>query len=398
MKPQALFASLVITLVSTAASAQIQIITRLNSGVNAHSIAAFAGVTLLDSAAPFALFVTPAGQESDFYQARLQSAPGVVWAEDDENISTPEDLKTKGGSLSVIGGRDELVVRNKKMLRQIHWNSYLANQGTNTVRMAILDTGLSKQQPELWKMVDAFEDEQTVGGNADDLPMGIDSNQNGIFDEGVGHGTMVAGIVNIVAPKVRLLIAKVADSDGHATAWTLIKGLVFAHNNGAVVANVSLGSPMEIVALSDVSDWCDEVGLYWVAPAGNTNQAQAWYPAKISSVVCVTGLDAHDRKADFSNWDSGAVCTAPAVGITTQWWDGTLGQGSGTSFAAPFVSASIAEFLRHRGTVSESIQKTVHDAGSSIDLQNMAFKGKLGTKINFLGLLLSQLGGFFPKP
>ena len=377
------------------AAPEPRLIVQLRPGADPAAVAAKAGVVLRDVTpnAPFALYGVTSGTAASA-QVRLQAdATRVAWAEDNAEVSNPENAAakaatvfSKGSSLGVIGSREGVLGGNTTALDQIDWNGSLAFSAGRTVRLAVLDTGLSRTQGGLWAKVDAAYD--AFGGNADDAAAGVDSSGNGIPDEAVGHGTMVAGIVDAVAPNVRLVIAKIADSDGRATAWTVVRGLAFAANSGAEVANLSMGSPASIAAFNDVAEWCDSKGLLVVAPVGNAGSEGSWYPARSSKALCVTGLGSNDVKADFSNWDGGADAAAPAVGIVSRWVDGGLGAWSGTSFAAPFVSGALADCLRRTTPQRpKELVKAVSDSGRSIDgLNDKKLKGKLGNVLDFIAL------------
>lgn len=386
---------LVLTTLPASALAESQIIARLKPGVDPVAVANRAGVVVRDRTpdGPFVLFALRGGQVADTVQARLLTDSNVVWAEDNVDVDSPESTsvaRTKGSSLSVIGGRDSIVTKNTSALSQIDWSSSLANGNGRTVKIAILDTGLSRRQTALWSKVDAYLD--LDGGNADDAPTGVDSTKNGQPDEAVGHGTMVAGIVDMVAPKVRFVIAKVADSDGRSTAWRLIRGLTFAAAQHAEIANLSMGSSTSIAAINDYMDWLVQQGTLLVAPVGNANVQRPWSPSNNSKVVCVAGLNPDSTKAFFSNWDSAVDASAPAVSLVSQWWDGTLASWSGTSFAAPFVAATLADALRHTASPlrdPRSLIDLVRKSGRSIDNVNKNYKGKLGTLLDFAALLRS---------
>lgn len=378
--------------VTAFAAPEARLIVQLAPGADPAAVAARAKVVLRDvtANAPFALYGVTSGTV-DAAQLRLMAdVKNVVWAEDDVSMVNPETaagpFRSKGGSMSVIGDRFAVVARNTNALTQVDWTSNLANSAGRTVRVAILDNGLSRKQPGLWSKVDASYD--VFGGTADDAPVNLDSNANGLRDEGVGHGTMVAGIVDMVAPKVRLVIAKVADSDGQASSWSLVKGIAFAVNQKAEVANVSLGSAAAVAAFNDVAEWAEAKGLLVVAAIGNANTDRSWYPARSSKALCVAGVAANDTKASFSNWDSAADSCAPSVGIVSQFWDGRLGAWSGTSFASPFVAAGIADCLR-RTTAPQTprnLIRAVNETGQSVDSLNKKYKGKMGTLLSILNL------------
>lgn len=384
MKPHRAHLAAALILLSCASYGEVQILARLTPGALPGAVATSARLALRDvtPGAPFALFAAPSGVSLASAQAALKADGRVVWAEDNLPTAEPENQGGKGGSLAVIGNRSNLITRNSVILQQIHWSAAFATSPGAASKVAILDTGLSRKQPVLWRKVDAWAD--MTGGTADDKPFLKDTNHNGILDEAVGHGTMIAGICDMVAPRVHFVIAKVADSDGVATSWTLTKGLAFAYTHGAKVANVSLGSPGQLAAMRDVTDWCSEVGLAYVAAIGNSKASAALFPAAYSKVACVCAVDALSRKAVFSNWDGGCDFAAPGVGIVSQYWDGTMGSWSGSSFAAPFIAATAADYLRHVPSAdSQTVLKLISNNASSIDALNPLYRGKVGKLIDY---------------
>jgi hypothetical protein len=130
------------------ASAEALIIAQLQPGTDAAVVAFEHGLVLRDVTpqAPFCLFAAPSSEGDDIAEADLRSDSRVVFAESDADMSSTEDQglprgkTSKGGSLSVIGGRDKLQNINSGALQQVHWTSSLANGPGRPVRIAILDT------------------------------------------------------------------------------------------------------------------------------------------------------------------------------------------------------------------------------------------------------------------
>ena len=201
---------------------------------------------------------------------------------------------------------------------------------------------------------------------------------------------MVAGIVDQVSPQSQLIIARVADSDGAATTWRLIKGLAFAAVNGAEIANVSLGTLSQIPAMADVIDWTTTQNLTVVAAAGNNATNDLCYPARVRNAIAVGGLTATNTRASFSNWDRKIGVSAPAVGIASYDWTGNITIWSGTSFATPMVSGAIAEYLRfsrRTGTPSR-ISSALKSSVTNIDALNPANRRSLGGLLDVSKLII----------
>ena len=221
------------------------------------------------------------------------------------------------------------------------------------------------------------------GSYPDDVPRGTDSNGNGVADEGAGHGTMIAGLVDLIAPQVGLVVVRVADSDGNTTSWRLIRGLAFASAAGAEVVNISLGSLDAVPALRNVMDWVEAKRILVVSPIGNNGREDALHPSMINKTVCVTGVNRYDKKALFSNWLNTADASAPAVGIQSTWWDGSRALWNGTSFASPLVAATVADGLRRTTPqLPGDLRDLIRSTGDDIDPLNPAYAKKLGHRLN----------------
>lgn len=369
--------------------AQISLILRLAPGVVPASIAIQYGIRLKDYTvgAPFALYTLPVGMDSVGLRTQMAGNTGIVWAEDNGVAVMPEHAGGgKGGSIAAIGDRNALYGYNQSLLRQISWDVTRANSTGRSVRIAILDDGVSLKQPAIWARVVASINYCEPGQVATDWPRHQDSNANGLFDEALGHGTMVAGIINQLAPQCGLIIARVADSDGNATAWNVIKGIAFAVTNGAEVANISLGSVDTITALSDVLDWAtEEKNLLVVAAIGNNSAELMLSPSSSGKVAAVSGLDPTNHKALFSNWDRGAIVSAPATGVKSFWWTGGVGVWSGTSFASPMVAAAVGDALRRRSGPARArrLRDKIESSGDTlVRTLNPAYSDSLGLRLN----------------
>jgi thermitase len=185
-------------------------------------------------------------------------------------------------------------------------------------------------------------------------------------------------------PDAPLIIAKAADSDGIATSWSVLEGVVFCVENGARLINVSLGSPNQLTGFSEFLDWVDASDAIIISPIGNNDLRTTLYPAGYSKVLCVTGLLPDNTKAPFSNWDSGAKVSAPATGMRSAWHDGGTAIWSGTSFSAPLVTACIASALNFNpNRTTLQIRDFVKGSGRNIDNLNPNYRGQLGRLLNF---------------
>lgn len=379
-------APLLMLMASAGAYGQVNLIARLQPGANPALLAYQYGIQYKEKApaAPFYLFFVRAGLDASAIQLQMATNPNVVWVEDDLELEMPESVSGgKGGTVGAINDRNNGYALNAGVFSQIGFNKPFTLQWGRPTRIAILDTGLSPNLTSLWAKAVARYNAVEGGSVPLDVPRNTDSNGNGIVDEGVGHGTFVAGIIDQVSPRSLLVIARVADSDGISSAWRLIKGISYSVACGAEVANISLGSPSQVPALSDVIEWAKLSGMIVVAAAGNENQDMVYDPAGLSKVLAVAGVDATDRKAVFSNYRNKVESSAPATGIKSYGTGTNMVIWSGTSFAAPFLSGGIIECLRHlpQRLNVDLLFSRVEVSGTNIDALNPNYQGKLGRRV-----------------
>lgn len=371
------------------------VIARLLDGVDAAQIAADFNVLLLDTTpgAPFALFYAPIDMEITEDAMRLDAR--VVWAEDDDECRMPEhDGAGKASTIGSVSSDQQFYSLNQGPLAQIGWS---AHTPSHLLTVAILDTGLSPTHASLWARVTDSANFVEPGQPAYDLALGVDTTGNGIADEGAGHGTMVAGIMAMMAPDTRLVVVRVADSDGVGNAWTLLCGVAFAVTSGARVANISFGLlNREIPAFEGVLNWAKTNNLLIVAAAGNNDtpgnsHELASYPAAYDKAVSVTGVGLDDKKSPYANWDRTVDVAAPSDQIVSFYLDGEWAKWSGTSFGAPITAAAIANTLGSVGYRKTSHMIELLQNGVNIDgLNPPMYSGKIGRRLD-CGQLLADV-------
>jgi subtilisin family serine protease len=156
-----------------------------------------------------------------------------------------------------------------------------------------------------------------------------------------------------IAPAANLSIVKILDCNGDGTVASLAAGLLWVSQFGErpSVVNLSLGSTD---GSSDIVDSIVEdlvsSQVVVVASAGNDdNEDCDTYPARLSTVVAVGATDETDYRAYFSNFGACVDIWAPGTRIVS--CSGSEYQSlilSGTSQAAPAVSATLALILQRR--------------------------------------------------
>lgn len=284
--------------------------------------------------------------------------------------------------------------------------------------VAVLDTGVDTQHPAFagrlaTELAFNFVDNNTSVADVGD-GLNNDGDIDGLTDEGVGHGTFVAGLIALVAPDAVIVPVKVLDSEGVASNLTIAKGMFYAIDLGVDVINMSLGSTYSSAALEDATREAYQAGIGVVAAAGNQNiQEPEEHPATFGEAIGVASTDESDVKAPFSNFHPYLKLSAPGESkfLPEQpgVWDanrtiistlpgGQYGVWEGTSFSTPIVTGVAAllrsahpEWPANSGTVAQVLGR-MHLTAVPIDGQNPAYQDLLGAgrlnaaaALNFVG-------------
>lgn len=189
-----------------------------------------------------------------------------------------------------------------------------------------------------------------------------------------GHGTMVAGIVHLVAPRAWILPLKAFGPDGTGYTSDAIRAIYFAVRANAQVLNMSFSfataSPEFRNALQDAN----RNNVIAVAAAGNDGQEVAVYPAAYAAdVMGVASTSDADARSSFSNYGQPQVwVAAPGEWIVSTYPWGTYAASSGTSFSAPFVAGAASLLLDVSASANQSAaaQAIAHAKFLSSDMGN----------------------------
>ena len=105
-----------------------------------------------------------------------------------------------------------------------------------------------------------------------------------------GHGTMVMGVIHLVAPTAQLLPLKAFHSDGTANLSDILRAIYYAGQNGANVINMSFDTTTPSTELKNALDYVvSQLGLICAASAGKRYGQRAppnlVYPAALQSDV-----------------------------------------------------------------------------------------------------------------
>jgi len=156
-----------------------------------------------------------------------------------------------------------------------------------------------------------------------------------------GHGTMVAGVIHLVAPTAKILPLKAFHANGTGTLSDIIRALYYAVQNNAKVINMSFDLSTNSTELSNAINYANGRNVICVASSGNDGQQEVVYPAGMKNVMGVASTNNWDQRSTFSNYGNQIVwVAAPGEGIVTTYPFATYAAGWGTSFSSPFVAGT----------------------------------------------------------
>ncbi len=295
--------------------------------------------------------------------------------------------------------------------------------------IAVIDSGIQIDHPDLKDNI--WRNPGEIAGN------GIDNDNNGFIDDfhgwdfvnnvpdpspkfsegwteaGVSHGTMVAGIIaargnnNLgvvgVTWQAQIMALKALNDKGEGRVSDVIRAIDYAINNGADIINLSFTSFSYSDGLQEAIYRAHNAGVIVVAAAGNEQAAgegynidetkiyPACYDGRLigeNMVIGVAATDALDQKTRFSSYGFSCVdIAAPGISFFNTVTNGNRpganeyydGYWSGTSMAAPLVSATLA--LIQQANPELSRRETVNilfASADNISRLNPDYLGQLG--------------------
>jgi len=211
------------------------------------------------------------------------------------------------------------------------WNR---TKGSPKVTIAILDSGL-EWHAEFHKRIVAGYD--------------FVENDN-VTNDPRGHGTMSTGAaaargnnrVGIAGGCWECLImpVRVLDRHGMGFAANVIRGIIFAADNGADVISMSFGGFAPSTAMASAVHYARSQSVVVLGSAGNDGESLPFYPASLPGVIGVAASDPSDQPYRWSNRGSSFELTAPGCFWTTTTRRG-YGNFCGTSASTPLVAGIV---------------------------------------------------------
>lgn len=188
------------------------------------------------------------------------------------------------------------------------------------------------------------------------------------FDAPRAHGTAIAGLlvgsgaaVQPLLPNAQLYAASVFYPRNQyaqgATMMDLVRALNWLATEKVSAINMSLAGPDNQILRSVVARVVQQ-GIAVIAAAGNEGPAAPpMYPAAYEDVIAVTAVDREQRIYRWANRGDYIDFAALGVSVTTARSDGGFGRETGTSIAAPIVSAFVVcDFAQQHKNLSSMVE------------------------------------------
>ncbi|MGI8959850.1 MAG: S8 family serine peptidase, partial [Bryobacteraceae bacterium] len=259
------------------------------------------------------LLTTPDSVNPTTFLRKLLTQTGVVDAELDQLAYTSKSAYVIPKSLSDTKPVDyfgQIVARGYITQPAVQIIGLSDAQNTFSVKgagiVAVIDTGIDPNHPVLKNMlVPGYDFTRNQDGEGDETAdvilsstptvgtatwvnqqsaANVDQSTAAVVDgnpgySAFGHGTMVAGIVHLVAPGASLMPLKAFRADGTGYNSEIIRAIYFAVFHNANILNMSFNVAAYSLELKKAVDFAEFKGLISVAAAGSSGKEILVYPA-----------------------------------------------------------------------------------------------------------------------
>ncbi len=185
--------------------------------------------------------------------------------------------------------------------------------------VALLDTGVAYEDRGIYRRAPDLADTRFVPGW--DFVDGDAHPNDEPPPDRQSHGTHIAGIVAQttgngvggagVAPAAAIMPIRVLRPDTTGSPKVIAKGLRFAADHGADIANLSIAGPSDVRVVKDAIGYAASKGVTVVASAGNDGRSPVSFPAAYPKVIAVGAISRDRTRANYSNYGQALDLVAP---------------------------------------------------------------------------------------
>ncbi len=312
------------------------------------------------------LLETQPGQNAESLAAVIATDPQVVYCSANYLLDAPEAVQSSQPFLDAVPSIDPMTQTAATTLQLSSTQSVTTGDG---VLVGVIDAGINLAHPTL----------ETSATSGYDF---IANDSIAVDEEGgrsSGHGTFVAGVINLVAPDAQLIAYRVLDTTGRGDGFMIADALLTAVDQGCKVINLSIVMSGKHDVLDEAIEFARNQNVMVVAAAGNDSSEIELFPALDSYVLAVAAVDSLDQKSVYSNYNGKIDICAPGDSVYAPYLDSAYAWWDGTSFAAPFVAATAALIYAVKPTATwEEVRDALLNTTVNIDSQNPVYVGKLG--------------------
>jgi Subtilase family len=218
----------------------------------------------------------------------------------------------------------------------IGWQPQLRNCASG-LKIGIIDTSVDIKHPTLaTKRIDI----KHLGRDGAPGPDWHGTGVTALLAGDAGSGT--PGLIPDAAFFVADIFTADADNEPASDTVSMLRAFDWLEHKGVKIINMSLsGPPDELVRKA--TEKLASKGILLVAAAGNEGPAAGpSYPAAYDNVIAVTAVTKDLQSYRYANRGSYIDLAAPGVSIWTAFPGAMEGFHSGTSFATPYVTATLA--------------------------------------------------------
>lgn len=219
-------------------------------------------------------------------KSNFKKAKGVLFVEDNYIVSAATVALPNDPLLSAQWNLNSVKVPEAWALME-----------SNPIDVAVIDSGIDFNHPDLiGRVIDGIDYVHNDSNPQDDY----------------GHGTQISGVIAAVSnngigiagisSNVSIIPVKVLDNNGKGTYLNVAKGLIWAADRGAKVANFSLTGTHKSSVLKKAVKYATQKGIIIVSAVGNNGYNLPVYPASYKEVIAVGAVDHFDQRAEFSNY------------------------------------------------------------------------------------------------